>query len=267
MKKIISLLLVFILCFGMSGCSILENEITNRRNEREYCTLNEKNATIFTYNGKEYTILEDTVARDGLGAWVGYIQKFAVLDKQNAVLELREIELSTSSIGNLPDETACVVQFFNIYIDKDTDSQNLIIDVNGGFHKAIPKEQANDTTEIISFEELDTASDGSISIHFENCTQIVYAGNVYQITEIIIGENELDTFLGVIAEHRVFDADTNREIPKSDLGKIETIPGELSQQVRISWSYGTVYSISNTKKSQSIAIEINDKYLRADVIQ
>lgn len=267
MKKIITLLLAVLLCFGASGCSLLENEIDNRRNEREYCTLNKKDATIFTYSGKEYAILEDTVARDALGSWVGYIQKFAVLDKQNAVLELRDVELSESAIGNIPDKAAYVVQFFNIYLDKDTDGQNLIIDVDGGFHKAIPKEQANDTSTIIAFEELDTASDGSISIHSENCTQIVYLGNVYQITETTIDEHMLDTFLGVIAEHRVFDANTNREIPKSELGKIETTPGELSQQVRTSWSYGTVYSISNTNKSQSIAIEINNQYLRADVVQ
>lgn len=266
MKKIVSLLLT-LMCLAISGCSLLNNEIANRRSDREYCTLNEKDATIFTCNGIEYFILEDIVERDILGAWVGYIQKFAVLDEQYAVLELREIELPKSPMSNLPDETSYVVQFFNVYADKDTDSQSLIIDVNGGFHKAIPIEQVNDTIAIISFDGLQRKSDGLISIQSENCTQIIYADKTYIITEIVIGENEFDTYLGFIGARRIFDANTNREIPQGDLGKIEISPGDFSEQVRTTWSYGAVYSINNTDKSKSIAIEINDKYLRADVVQ
>jgi len=160
MKKAIILVLALALLFSVAGCSLLENEVDIRRSEREYCTLNEKDATVFTYDGTEYVILEDVVERDALGAWVGYIQKFAVLDRKYAVLELREVNLSNSSMSNLPDETAYVVQFFNIYIEKETEGQNLIIDVNGDFHKAIPKDQLNDTATIISFEKLDTVSDG-----------------------------------------------------------------------------------------------------------
>lgn len=245
----------------------MENEIDKRRNEHEYCTLNEKDATIFTYNDKEYTILDDTVERDALGAWVGYIQKFAVLDKQYSVLELWDIKLPKSPMSNLPDETAYVVQFFNIYANNDTDSQSLIIYVNGDFHKATPKEQVTDTNAIISFDGLHRKSEGLISIHSENCTQIIYADKTYIITKIIIGENELDICLGFIGAHRIFDTNTNREIPLSDLEKIEISPGELSEQVRTTWSYGAVYSINNTDKSKSIAIEINNKYLRADVVQ
>lgn len=267
MKKVIIVVLALVLCFSVAGCTSLKKEADSRRSEREYCILNENDATAFTYAGTEYIILEEVIERDALGAWVGYIQKFALLDNQYAVLELREVDLSNASMSNLPDETVYGVQFFNIYCEKETEGQNLIIDVNGDFHKAIPKEQLNDTAIIISFKELNAVSDGSIAIHSEDCTQIVYADGTYQITEIETSESELDAYLGVIGAHRVFNANTNREILEGTLGKVEIVPGELSEQVRISWNNGAVYSINSIETSQLIAIKINDKYLRADVVQ
>lgn len=44
-------------------------------------------------------------------------------------------------------------------------------------------------------------------------------------------------------------------------------PGELSRQGRTSWIYGTVFSISDTDKSDSVAVEIINGYLCADVIK
>ncbi|MFP3153451.1 NisI/SpaI family lantibiotic immunity lipoprotein [Lachnospiraceae bacterium ZAX-1] len=266
MKKIVSTMVVFLLCFGMSGCSLLENEIADRKSEREYCILNEKNATIFTYGGTEYVILADTVEGDSIGAWVGYIQKFAVIDKQGAVLELREIELSEFAASALPDGTAHVVQFFNIY-EESGDGQGLIIDVDGSFHKAISKEQLDDSLAVISYKEWQDVSDGEWKISAGNCTNIVYNERVYQITDSTINESELDTFLGVIGTGKVFDSKTKLEISKSELGKIETLPGELSKQERTSWTYDTVFSIVNTDTNKFIAVEINNKYLRADLVE
>lgn len=266
MKKIITIMLMLTLCVGMSGCSLLKNEIAERKSKREYCTLNEKDATVFTCGGTEYVILQDTVEKDTLGAWVGYIQKLAALNKKCAVLELWELNLSEASTKELPFDTAYVIQYLNIY-QNSKDNQELIIDVNGGFHKAIPKAQADDAVSVIRFEEAQAEPAGDITINVNNCTQLLYGSSVYQITETAISKNELDTYLSVIGTNKVFDSRTNLEIPRSDLKKVEIEPGELSKQERIDWTYGTVFSIVNIDKSQSIAVEINNQYLRADMVQ
>ncbi|WP_027398881.1 NisI/SpaI family lantibiotic immunity lipoprotein [Anaerovorax odorimutans] len=263
MKKIILVILLLFLCFSISGCFFLNNEIADRKSQREYCSLNDKDGAIFIYGGTDYLILEDTVDKDNLGQWVGYIQKLAVLDQQRTVIELRELSLSDLK-SSLPDEAVYVVQFLNIYKNSE-DGENLVIGVNGRFHKAVPKILADDA-EIISFEELQNKADGEIMINADNCTQILYGGSVYQITETEISDNDLDAYLGVIGSNKVFDSETNLEILRSDLNKIEIKPGKISKQKRVNWSYGTVFSISNTDKSKSIAVEINNQYIRADIV-
>ena len=266
MKKFISILLMLI-CLATSGCSLLDNEIANKKSSRENCTLNEKNAALFSYGGTEYLILENTVDKNALGEWVGYIQKLAILDNQYTVLELREIALSELAASNLPDEAMYLVSFLNIYADDALNSQNLIVNVNDAFHVAVPKEQADNTMQTIAFAELRSDWDGEIVINPKNCTQIMYMGKMYQITETIINENELDIYLGVIGTHITFDANTNQEIPQSELKKIEITPGKLSQQERNTWNLGLVYSIAHTESNRSIAVQINDQYIQADVLQ
>lgn len=266
MKKIITIMVALILCIGMSGCSLLEGEIDNRKSEREYCALNEENATVFTYDNTAYVILEGTVEKDMLGAWVGYIQKLAVLDTHCAVLELRELNVSESSMSDLPDRTAYIVPFLNIY-ENSEDPQELIIDADDGFHKAVPKAQADETASIISYEGLQKEPEEEIAINVKNCTQILYGDSLYQMTKTTINENKLNAYLGVIGTNKVFDFKTNLEIPKNSLKEIEIAPDELSKQGRVDWTYGTVFSITNIDKNQSIAVEINNQYLRADRVQ
>lgn len=264
MKKFVTAILTLALCIGISGCSVLNTKIENQRSNRKYCTLNKNNATIFTYDGTDYVILEDTVERNTLGAWVGYIQKLAILDKQNAVLELRELNLSDSK-KKAPNEAAYVIQFLNIYKDNKNE-QGLIIDVENGFHKAIPKAQAGNA-KIISFEELHDEQDEQITIDPNNCTQIIYKNKIYKITNNKISEDKIQAYLGLIGTSKVFDSRTNKEIPKSVLKDIDITPSELSKQKRVSWTYGTVFSISDTDKNSSIAVEINSQYLRADMVK
>lgn len=264
MRIVISIILTAVLCFGISGCSVTNDVITDRKNAREECILNEQDASLFTYNGTEYRILEETKDTDKLGAWVGYIQKLAVLDRKNAVLETRKLDVSDFKT-NLPDQAAYVIQFLNIYKD-NTDNSHLIIDVNDGYHKAVPREDAG-SAEIIKFEALQNDIDGEITVLTTNCTQIQYGNHLYQISNKEINHNNLDTYLGVIGTAKVFDSKTKQEISKDKLSKTEIQPGELSRQERVSWTYGTVFSISNIEKSDSIAVEINNRYLCADMIR
>lgn len=264
MKKVIAILLTAIFCLGASGCSVMGDAIADRSSGRQECILKEQDATLFSYDDTEYRILEESRNKNQLGSWVGFIRKLAVLDQKNAVLELRELNFSDLKTS-LPDKAASVIQFLNIYKDKE-DGSHLIIDVNGTYHKAVPKDKAGDE-KIIHFEALKEKSDGEIVISTDNCTHIRYGTNLYQITDQQISEDTLNSYLGVIGTAKVFDTKTKQEIPKDKLKKTELQPGELSRQRRVSWTYGTVFSISDTDKGDSIAIEINNRYLKANRIK
>ena len=263
MKRVICMILVVALCCGLSGCSLLDKEIANRKSEREECVLNELDASLFTYDGTEYRILEDTVDRNQLGSWVGYIQKYAVLDEQYAVLKMLKMSL-TELKSALPDTAIYLILYLNIYNQKD--SKDLIIDVDGGYHKAVPQDQAGDA-KVIEFKALQTEGEGQITVHEDDCTQIWIGNSLYQITDVKIGNEELGEYIGVLAVNKVFDTETKMEISRDDLIKIEIEPGELSKQKRSSWTYGMIYSISGTDQGDAIAVQINNEYLRADVVQ
>ena len=158
MKKLISLVLVAVLAAGLGGCSLLDDEIARRKSEREECVLSTSDAAVFTYGGTEYLILQQTAEQSAATAWVGYLQKFAVVDENRAVLELREPGLAGAA-QSLPAGAASVVQFFNIY-QNGQQQDSLLVDVNGAFHEAVPKAQAGDA-EVIVFEPLAQAGSGN----------------------------------------------------------------------------------------------------------
>ena len=68
---------------------------------REQCYLNKENVTQFSYKGKDYTILADTVSNSGLGEWIGYIQQLAAVDESGKIL-LQE-NLKTATFQTLAD--------------------------------------------------------------------------------------------------------------------------------------------------------------------
>ena len=266
MKKLVSMVLVAVLAVGLAGCSLLDDEIARRKSEREECVLNTSDAAVFTYSGTEYLILQQTAEQSAATAWVGYLQKFAVVDENRAVLELREPGLAGAA-QSLPAGAASVVQFFNIY-QNGQQQDSLLIDVNGAFHKAVPKAQAGDAA-VIVFEPLAQSGSGSdtVSIRDEDCTQLTFAGGIYQITQTPVAQDQLGAYLTVIAQSRVFDTETKRAIPKEDLTELEVVPGALSQQQRVSWVYSNVYAIAGEETQDAIAVEINSQYLRAEHVQ
>ena len=266
MKKILYMILFTTLCLSFSGCSpmsVLKDEVSSRKKDRIYCKLNTHDATKFTYGDTEYIILEEKTQRTSIGSWIGYIQKFALLDSQYGVLDLRDIELKASIFQNLPEETEYIVQFFNIYTFSEN-SDTLVIDVDGGFHKAVPVDQSKDKTAIV-FQKVDTDDETSLSVNPDNCTQLIYNGKTYQITDEELEESKLDNFIGFLGVQRVYDQNTGKEIPKNQLDDVEIIPGELSEQQRVRWDYGLVYTVQNDSKC--ISVEINGTSMRADLIE
>lgn len=261
MQKLTSILLCTFICFSMSSCAMLEEEIATRKEDKEYCALNENNASKFMYGGNEHLILSETTSRDNLGAWVGYIQKYAMLDEEYAVLDLRDIDADASHLQNLPEDTAYVVQFFNIYTGKENE---LVVDVNGGLYKAVPVAQSNGKLPIV-FETNDSLNASKVSINPTNCTQILIGESRYQITETEIERSKLRKYLGVIGQHKVFDLDTLLEIPRDELNQMEVLPDELTEQNRVSWYYGLVYATEND--DTSVAIQINNVYKIANLVE
>lgn len=139
-KKII--VAVFAACFAfvITGCFSPE-KINDYLNGKEACYLNVENVSQFFYKGTEYTILEECISNGELGAWIGYIRKFAAVDKNGKVLVQENIEpAAMMSLKDLADKAP----------DADT---YLIVDVNGGYHKAVMTTRHKESERIFNFNE------------------------------------------------------------------------------------------------------------------
>lgn len=263
MKKTITSILMLLLCFVMTACIQVNKLISKQRADKEKCTLNQADARRFNYKDTEYLILADTVDNSELGEWVGYIQKLAVLDQSYRVLEEQAIELALPDLKDISHETTFIVPFNNVYLYQE---DQLIIDVNGNSHVAIPADKSSGRL-AISYTKVNTSPGGTISINPDNCTQLLYGEKIYQITEIPVDAEKIEQYLGIIAREITFDAVTKREISQSDLKTIEIAPGELSAQNRAQWSYMEVYTIQGIDPGSTFAVEINNQYVQAVVVE
>ncbi len=260
-KKTVVLILVF--CIAMSGCTLAAKEMARRKNERVECILNKEDAGLFSYLDTEYQILEKQVGHGRIDKWVGYIRKYAVLDQHYAILDLWDPHLFVLE-KPLPTGGLYLVQFFNIYTD-NLNKEHLIIDVNGNYHLAIAKEKIGDAQKI-EFKSLQAQRADKIKVNPTNCTQIIFETKIYQISNTRLSKNALADYLGKIETYLIFDSQTKKEIPKKDLEKIEIKPNALSRQNRINWIYGEVYSLAGVDRKSSLAVEINNEFMQADVV-
>lgn len=266
MIKKTSLLLSILLLISLfaTGCSVFEAGVKEYSKDKEECVLNTDNITQFTYKGENYTILENTLSNAELGEWVGYIRKLAVVDSEGKILLQQDTEKATfKSLADIADsepKAAYIVPFLNVYIIKDGDKQGLIVDANGGYHKAIPTSSVQDTDDIFHYEQQAETTGGEFTVNPQNCTQLLCGDKVYQITEEVIPYEKVGEYLDVIAESYTFDDNTKLKIPKKDLLKIDWFgTGEHSQK-REQWSLGDICEISGVDVSDSVAIEINSEY-------
>ncbi|MEA4919959.1 MAG: NisI/SpaI family lantibiotic immunity lipoprotein [Clostridiaceae bacterium] len=248
----------------LSGCSALSQRIEHYSSGKEECSLNTDNVTQFTYQEKNYTILENTASKENLGNWVGYIRKLAILDADGKILLQQDTEKTTiRSLADLADMPAAayIVPFLNVYACQDETAQKLLVDANGEYHKAIPSDSVTDSDDVFHYDRQQTvASDGDFSVNPQDCTQLIRADQVYQITDKIVSDGEVGEYLAIIAKTIVFDKDTKLEIPKKDLDTIDWDGTGLNKQKRENWFYGEVHTIQNTDESDSVAVEINSEY-------
>ncbi|HOO50734.1 MAG TPA: NisI/SpaI family lantibiotic immunity lipoprotein [Alphaproteobacteria bacterium] len=265
-NKTLAYILSAVLLTGLlSACSVLSIETGQCSSDKEECSLNTDNVTQFTYKEKNYTILEDTVSEEDLGSWVGYIRKLAVLDLDGKILLQQDTEKTTiKSLADIADtqpDAAYIIPFLNVYACKDETLQELLVDANGGYHKAILSDSVTASDDIFHYDRQQTVpSDGDFSVNPQDCTQLIRGDQVYQITDETVPDEQVGEYLAIIAKSIVFDKDTKLEISEKDLETVDWDGNGLSTQKRENWFYGEVHTIQNTDASDSVAVEINSEY-------
>lgn len=252
-----------LLSYLLSSCSLLSQKMEQYSSDKEKCSLNSDNVTQFIYKEKSYTILDDTVTKEDLGSWVGYIRKLAVIDAKGKILLQQDIEKTTiknlSDIADKEPNAFAVIPFLNVYESKDSTENGLIVDANGGYHKAIQTDAVKKSDQVFDYSQKQSeAESGNFTVNPKDCTQLIRADKVYQITDQTISDKQIGEYLDVIAQSIAFDKETKQEIPKKDLIKMDW--NGSSKQQRESWAYGEVHAIQNSDVSNSVAVEINSKY-------
>lgn len=265
-KKMI-LLVVAILLMGasMTGCSVLEKGIDEYSKDKEECVLNTDNVTQFTYKGDSFTILDDTLSNSELGEWVGYIRKLAVIDSNGKILLQQDTEKATfktlADIADSKPDAAYIIPFLNVYTVKDGNTQELIVDVNGGYHKAILNRFVTDKDTIFRYnQKTEATAEGEFTINTQNCTQLLCGDKVYQITDETVPYENIGEYIDIIAESYTFDNDTKLQIPKEELYHIDWSGKEKSSQKREQWTMSGIYEILHKDRTDSVAVEVNSEY-------
>ena len=222
-KMVIVLLFAFVVCFSLAGCT-LQDRIEEYSSDKEQCYLNTENVTRFSYKGNDYTILADTVSNGGLGEWIGYIRKLAAIGENGKIFLQENVE-----------------------------------DVNGGYHKAVISENVKDSDTVFDFKKIEESINDRFEVNPENATQLLWGGTVYQVTSDMVSDDELGSYIDILAESVTFDTETKIPLSKEDLSKIDWY-GENAGQGRESWFYTDVYEIYGTDKAEAVAVEVNNNY-------
>ena len=69
----------------------------------------------------------------------------------------------------------------------------------------------------------------------------------------------LNSYIGILAENVIFNAETKIPLSKEELRKIDWY-GENAGQHREQWIYKDIYEIHGTEKTEAVAVQINDRY-------
>lgn len=266
MNKIInifrSMFLIFCVCALLSGCSVVQDKTKEYSGDKEQCMLDEENVTQFTFKGEYYTILDDTVANENLGEWIGYIRQLTAVDENGKILMQEYIEDATfRTLTDLADnnpDAKYIIPFLNVYAVPN-DASYLIVDVNGGYHKAIPSKQLTDADSVFDYTSAAEKSSRDYKINPQNATQIICGDKVYQVTSEIVEKDQLGNYLDILAKKVTFDADTKIPLTEEELNKMDWA-GNSAEQKRESWFYVDVYEISGTDAQKAIAVKVNNQY-------
>lgn len=180
MNKVIcffrGLFLMVCLCCVLSGCSALQNGIREYSSDKEQCYLVSEDVTQFTYQEEQYTILNNTVSNSGLGEWIGYIRQLAAVNEDGAVLVQENIETASfetlSDLADKAPDAKYIIPFLNVYAAPNN-ATHLIVNVNGGYHEAVPSAQLTAEDEVFNFKTAAEQTSGSYEVNPQNATQLI----------------------------------------------------------------------------------------------
>lgn len=235
MKRILFFLVVLFGIFDLVACSYIDNKSIEFHNQ----SFNQ-----FTYKGNDYTIMNHIVDENDIGALKEAFFKTLVIDtKTHKIISKSNSDTITLAYSGLYDL-----------------SDGLAISVDGSYYKVSLSSDLKSKNEMLSIEGFMNGSVGKqLAIDSSDCRIVKYNNRKFRISSEIVPDDELKEFLGVIANSKTFVLDTGKEIPKSELIKIDYF-GSDSDKEREVWDYGKVYSLDI---KDVIAVEINDKYRMA----
>lgn len=268
--KITSLMILVITTFIiLSGCSIIDNRISDFNNKTSQWEINKYDATQIIYNNKFYQITENEIGEDETGKLIGRIGKIAILNENYKLM--KQETLNVSNIFDIDidskDEYKYIVPFQNIYqMQNDKSSDTVIADINGKYCKAVAIDKKDKSNIAIEFKDVYVKLRNGFKLNTENYNQLLSGDKVYIITKEIVDIEDLDLLLDTINKTEVIDIKTGRKIDKEESKKIEIIPDELSTQERKYIEFGDVYSIKNKDVEKFITIKINNEYRLAKII-
>lgn len=223
-NKIKSICMIYINLFIilLQGCSSFKNN----------GTVSISDNVVITYNNEEYIVLNEKVDADDLGEVIG-------------------------SINSIVSDTI----FSTLYKDKTNDSM-INVSVSSYFLKAIKKEELQEEQETyqITNQSKEKANNTicELKVNPNDGTQLInYNGDIYQITNKSVDENQLDVYLTSISEYVVYDNDTKKVLSIKELTEIDWT-GESLDKKRTTGVYTDVYSLKDNK--DSIAVNIDETY-------
>lgn len=271
MNKIIlslrRMLIMIFLCAILVSCSTIKDRITEYSSYKEQCFLDSEDVTKFIYNGNSYSILDDIVSNENLGEWIGYIRQLAAVDEEGTILVQENIEdISFETLTDLADkapDAKYIIPFLNVYAAPN-DASYLIIDVNAGYHKAVPSRQITDIDCIFNFKAATEKSSGRYEINPQNATQLICGNKIYQVTSELVSKEKIGIYIDILAEKVTFDAETKIQLTKDELNKVEW-SGTSSRQKRENWFYMDVHEIFSIDRSEAVAVKVNNQYYVAKV--
>lgn len=248
----------------ITGCSTIEKEINEYSKDKEKCELNQNDITHFTCKNNEYVILDDTVTNEELGNWIGYFRCYAIVDSEGKLIMKQDMD---SSIKDLVDSkknspsAEYMIPYLNVY-EYSSDTDSLVVDVNGSYHLAIRTIAYVNNQMVFNFKTPDQSVSNEFIINEDNVTQLINGSRVYQITDEIVDESRLGKYMNIIAENITFDTDTNKALSRKELLKIDVFG--THHQNRESWMYGEIHAIEGTDVNEAVAVEINNEYRMAE---
>lgn len=137
--------------------------------------------------------------------------------------------------------------------------QLVVIDENGGYHKAIISENIKDSDTVFDFKATEQSINGSFEVNPENATQLLCGGTVYQVTSDTVSDDELGSYIDILAKSVTFDKETKIPLSREDLSDIDWY-GENAGQEREQWFYTDIYEIYRTDTAEAVAVKINNQY-------